>query len=1445
MDLNGLTTVEQREMLTKLLQQKAARAKLYPMSIGQQGLWHAFRRDPHSTSFNVFLPTRIRAAVDISAMRQAIEWVSARHVCLHTAFTDADGELNQIIKTGLLPDFQIIELPGGSDSAARDIIARECEQPFDLEQGPLLRVRVVRLAEDDCIILAMTHHIVVDFWSLVIILKELREAYPQFARQQPSQFPAAQNNYAQFVADQQTIIASSKGAKLREYWQSIAGQAAPVIELPTDRQRPAVFENRAASTLLEFPDSLVPQINSLAARFNATPFSVLHSALQVFLARYSQQHKFFIGSPFSGRSQQQYEQTVGFFINMLPLVADLEGDPSFAHLIKRTSRHLLDALEHEAYPIAQIVHDAKLPRDPSRSPLFQVSCTFEKAQVKSEAGRAAFLFPNQTQAWDFGGLRQESFYVPHPTCHYDLEFVFEQTDRSLRGMIVACRALFETDTVAAMARNFSSLLQSLVEHPDVSISQVPWQPEACENELTLTNNAVQESTVKPALAEPKFSAQTANKIDSSQSSTVCGMIARVADEQPHQIALQFADRKITFVELMKLANAIARQIPNSRDHQVANLRGSLPLIPVCSFSGPLAFIGMLGVQLAGDAPAAIDLTQPAIDATSLQRDTAAQLWLGHPKHPYFSKLNPQKCLDLESVFDEAALTDKAMHDVACTTTLPSPDDVAYVVYTSGSTGKPKGVLVDHGAICNTLSWRMQAVSLSSNDRVLMLLSHQFDAGLGIAWSTLTQAATLVWPDQETPLDPLAMIDQIIRDQITVLPAVPSLLRVLVSHPRFASCHSLRLIFTGGEAMPADLPRQLRHVTNARLWNFYGPSEAAVEATAVDVTDHSPARPVPIGRPIANTEILVLDPHQRPVPDTVPGELAIVGAGLARGYLNDPDLTGRKFVQLSQDARFQGRFVSAGTRMYLTGDRGRRMPNGQIEFYGRTDHQIKLRGYRIELGEIEAVLQSHPNVERAATKLIAPGTPEAQLIGYVCAHQSSVHQVLQLDTTLPHRAATTLHQAPLAAAIKQFAAQHLPHYKVPAAIVIVDNMPLTSSGKVDRAKLPNYVPSSISPTAFTPPTTVLEQFIAAAWCESLQVDSLSIDVNYFDAGGSSLGAAMLTSQLSQQLGIHVPTALLFDLADIGQVATRLAELHGPVLAARFGDDAINEQLTRARQMATAGPSKNDAPISHVSAMHPLLAPLKASGSRRPIFMVHPPGGIVICYRELARRLDPEQPLIAIRARGLHGQETMPQSLEAMAADYLEAVREVQPHGPYMLGGWSLGGLVAYEMAQQLLQSGESLAPLVLLDTTIPEGSTDLVPANELVNVGLEYGIDLTLDQLGQLSPAEQLPFLWEHAQGLGVIDDQSPPEVVARVLEELQHLFHHHVALAHAYRLAPLAANIDLFRPSETPFKIKVSPDRGWRHLVRAVTVHTIPGHHHSMVQSPNVEHLAQVINAWS
>lgn len=1385
--LKSLSPEQQRALLSKLLQEKSQKVRFSNMSAGQQGLWHAFRRNQQSTAFNVFLPTRIRSPLDLDRLRQALQLLSQRHASLRTTFSDAGGKLTQQVQANLPPGFSVKQMRGASEAVITAELTRQALQPFDLEQGPLLRLDVLQISESDFVVLAQAHHIVVDFWSLVLLLGELRIAYPALVQGQDPKLPAAENNYAAFVHAQERMLASSAATRHQDYWQRTVQAVPPVVELPTDRIRPTSFTGRAAVAGLSFAPQVGARILQLASGLRATPFAVIQAALQILIARCSGQHSFFIGSPFSGRSHSEYEQTVGFFVNVLPIQADLTGDPSFRELVTRTSRTLLEALEHEAYPISAIVNDSNTPRDPSRSPLFQVSCTFEKSQVREETGRAGFLFPNATQAWEFGGIKQESFYLPHPTCHYDLEFIFELAGDQLQGMICYCRDLFDEDSMGRLATIFEGILAAALELPHLPLSELPWtssivsqapRPTSGSLETEISNDRTNPQPQLPEVASGML--------------TVHEQIESITRRQPDAEAFRIEGQTTTYAELSQKAGCLAARLSGLGV-------GIGEHVPVCCGSGPLALIAALGVQLAGAAVVPVDAAQPAVAAADLLQDVGARVLVVDDDITWQSAALPR--IRIDSLGDDSPT---ALDSIQPEPEAAGPQDLAYIVYTSGSTGRPKGVMVEHAAVCNTLNWRAAAVPLNRDDRVLMLLSHQFDAGLGVAWTTLTQGACLVWADNAARRDPEQLIEQIIRDRITVLPAVPSLLKIIVGHQRFKECKSLRYVWTGGEPMPATLPAQIHSSSQALFWNFYGPTEAAIEATACELRNHDAARLVPIGHPISGAEVLILDERNRPVPDTMPGQIAIGGRGLARGYLNLPELTDRSFIAHPMRSGSQ-------ERVYLTGDRGRRKLDGTIEFFGRTDHQVKIRGYRIELGEIEAVMEQHPWVDRASVKIVNPDQPSAQLLGFASLHQQAVP--------------ASVDAGECACAVREFLAERLPAYKLPAAMAIVETMPLTSSGKVDRKRLPERIAESQRARQVARPVGSLEEFLHAAWADVLGKTDLDVHQNFFDAGGSSLQAAMLTTKLTEELAVHVPTALIFDLATIRQMARRLVQLHRSPLVERFGEGLLGEAEAM-NAVVDAGPAAQ------------LLTPLKQSGQATPIFMVHPPGGIVLCYRELAGLLDADRPLYGIRSRGLHGSEVLPPTIEAMAADYLSAVRQVQPTGPYLLGGWSLGGLVAYEMAQQLLSAGEAVQQLILLDTTIPHQATDLVPEAERVNVGLEYGIELTLEELGELSPEEQLPMLFEHAQKLGVIEEDSSPEVIAQMLEDLQGLFHHHVEVATQYRMQPLAADIQLFRPQDMPNEIKVAHDRGWGYLSPRVVVDMVPGHHHSMVQSPGVDAIA-------
>ncbi len=1357
----NLSPDQQRALLEKLLRERAAKNEkaeknTFSMSVGQQGLWYAFCRDPHATPFNVFLPTRVRSHLDLTALQKSIELLTERHACLRTTFTGDGGDLRQIVHQKLNPEFKVIDATHLSDDELQlqAMVVAESQRGFNLKQGPLLRLAVFKLNAMDYVVLATTHHIVVDFWSLVLILAELRQLYPEFSAGRAPDLPRASNNYAEFVADQRALLDGPASERMRRFWTEQLRDAPPTLELLCDYERPQAFTGRAGIQSLMLPSELSERVFKLAATARTTPFTIVQSAIQVMLCQYTGQDDFLIGSPFSGRSHRKYESTVGFFVNMLPLRADLRGLPSFAEVIERTNQTLLNALEFEAYPFSAIVREINPPRDASRSPLFQVSCTFEKAHLRSELGRAGSLFPGESEVATLGELEQESFYVPHQTCHYDLEFIFEQSERSLRGMICYCRDLFSSQTMESMAENYVQLLDSLVNNPQRGVFERVGSTR--RNHATVSD---QQTTVPPT--------------------TVCEMIERAAAANQDCRALRSGNTRITYKEMKEV---IFEQASKLVQTSTSNNSVLPPVIPVADRNTPETTMQILGVMFSGAAAIPIDSEQPAVSHAEVLQDINA---FSSPDDAFENRLDKKVASG------------------------PSASDLAYVIYTSGSTGRPKGVMIEHQAICNTLRWRHEAVPLQAGDRVLMLLSHQFDAGLGITLATLTQGAELVWADPEARHDLHALVEQLIRDQITVLPAIPSLLRLVVEHPRFSECKHLRMLWTGGEAMPRELPGLVKKRTHAELWNFYGPTETAVEAIAALVDSHDERCSVPLGEPISGVQVYIVDDGLRVLPDTVPGQLAICGRGLARGYLNLPALTAERFVQLDVG---NGQLV----RAYLTGDRGRKLRNGQFEFLGRKDHQVKVRGYRIELQEIEQHLVAHPLVKQAVVIVSDSDSPSAQLVGYVCLREPSNEQALVM------------------AQIRRDLATRLPAYKVPVHLVVLEALPMTSSGKVDRKRLPQVVVEAAQRTIVAP-TTPLEEYLAAAWRESLKLETVSIDQNFFDLGGSSLQAAILTAKLTEGLGVHVPTSLLFDLADISHIAQRLVQLYEVNIAERFGMGAVTAYTVR-RDASSSQPG-----ISNTGSMHPLVAPLKTTGNRRPIFMIHPPGGIVMCYRELATRVDPQQPLYAIRSRGLHGREELPQSIEEAARDYIVAIQSVDPSGPYRLGGWSLGGLFALEMATQLLTDGVEVEQLLLLDTAIPDGAEQLVPIQELVSAGREYGVNLTLSELNLLHPDEQLPLLWQHAKSLGVLHEETPPEVVTQVLNDLKSLFHHHMELATRYQVRAYPGEITLVRPTEVPFDQGLSADRGWRFIAKNVDVRYVSGHHHSMVKMPHVIELAAAI----
>jgi amino acid adenylation domain-containing protein len=1102
----------------------------------------------------------------------------------------------------------------------------------------------------------------------------------------------------------------------------------------------------------------------------------LLAAFQVLLGRYTGQTDFLIGSPFAGRNRPGFERVIGYFINLLPLRANLSDNPSFPELLGRVGRTVLDALQHQDLPFSVMVERLKIERDRARAPLVQVAFTMEKTHRFGQGGGWRFFLPPSGTAFSVAGLKLEPYDFEQRCCQLDLEMVFEEADGTIEGMLRYNTDLFERATAHRMVGHFLTLLQGIVDDPNRRLSDLPY----------LTDD------------ERRLVLYDWNRTDADfpDNGLVHHLFERQACRTPEAIALCDDFTSLTYAELDKRANRLA--------HHLARMeigRGSL--VALCLERSPEMIIAILGTLKAGAAYVPLDPATPALRFRRLLEDTRSPLLLTHRR--LVGRL-PESAVPVLCV-EDSVRDGEVDGGLRPPESGVQPGDLAYVIYTSGSTGRPKGVMVEHRAICNTVLWRNRDLTIVAADRVLCNIPYTFDPSVCVIFPALAAGACLVLADPGEERDPHRLLERMIREGVTVLETLPVILRLMVDDPRFGLCRTLRWACCGGEAMPRDLPNRVLDQLEIELYNLYGPTETAVDATWWRCRRDDPRPRVSIGRPVANARAYILDEELRPVAPGVPGELYVGGAGLARGYLNEPALTAERFVP----DPFQ---VASGSRLYRTGDRCRWLADGSLDFLGRFDDQVKLRGFRIELGEIGAALAEHPEVVETAV-IAQPGpSGDSQLIAYVVGKR----------------------QAPglKVATLRRHLKEHLPEWMVPTHILTLPALPRSAGGKLDRRALPPP-PTRRPPSAgdYLAPRTRLEAFLAELWCDVLHLDKMGVEDNFFELGGDSIQGAVLINRLQERLGEAVYVVSLFNSPTIAGLARYLAEAHPTAIARMLGDALPMAVPSSSGTEEQAGDNGR-----HQVGPRGLIVSLQTHGASPPLFMVHPPGGIVICYQALAHRLGRDRPFHAIRSRGLHSKEVLPATMEEMAAEYVLALRTIQEKGPYHLGGWSVGGLVALEIAQQLLAQGERIGLLALLDTSPPVPSDKSTPAD---TSGREYGLDLSLEQLAMLGPDEQLPYLWEHARKLGLVQPDVPMEVAEQLLNELKRLFHHHLRLAHHYAVRHYPGRITLCRPSDAPFAVATSRDRGWAKLADGVDVYFVSGQHHSMVKEPHVKSLARVL----
>ncbi|MGW1374183.1 amino acid adenylation domain-containing protein [Streptomyces sp. NPDC002446] len=1066
-DPAGLTAAEKRALLAERLrarkQQQQERKNTFPASFQQQRMWFLDRLTPGSAAYNVPGAIRVTGPLDVALWHRAVNEIARRHEALRTVFRELDGEPVQVVTKDLRPEFSVVDcahLSGPEGEAGIEALAREeFARPFDLRTGPLMRMKFLRLSADEHILLFCIHHIAGDLWSTSVFLDELVSLYGAWASGTEAELPELPIQYADYAAWLRERLDSGALTADLEYWKRSLAGAPAALELPCDRPRPAMQSTRGASLPFKLPVEVMDGVRALSQREGVTPFMTMLAAFQVLLHRYSRDEDLVIGVPVANRGRKEVERLIGYFVNMLALRTDLSGAPSFRELLGRVRKVCLDGFAHQQVPFERLVEELHPQRDLSRTPVFQVSFVFQNIAMPD---------------FKAAGLRLEPMDMESSTARFDLELQVFDRPEGLSGWFEYNSDLFDRATIAHMAEHLKLLVRNLLADPDRPIGQVPMLAADEESHQREEWNDTRRAWDGCVLAHERF--------------------ARQAARTPQAEAVRCGDEAITYAELDRRANQLARRLVR---HGV----GQDTLVGICMERSVEMVVALLAVLKAGGAYVPLDPGFPADRIAFMLQDSRLPVLLTQ-RRAFEGITAPDGvavwCVD--ELREELAAEPTDAPDVAV-----DAEDLAYVIYTSGSTGRPKGVQIPHRALGNFLLTMGERPGLSADDALLAVTTLSFDISMLEVLLPLVTGARTILASREVASDGRRLADLLASCGATVMQATPSTWRMLLD-AGWQGERNLRIL-AGGEALPGELAQRLQP-KGAELWNMYGPTETTIWSAVARVGEG----PVTIGEPIANTELHVLDDERRLVPLGVPGELYIGGDGLARGYLGRPELTKERFVPSPFGS-------GPGERLYRTGDLVRRRHDGGIEFLGRLDHQVKLRGFRIELGEIEAELARLEEV-REAVALVREDVPGVQqLVAYVVAAEDA--------------------ERPDPARLRAALGERLPEYMTPAVYVFLDAMPLTPNAKVDRKALPAPDGSHRIASRYVAPRDAVETTLCELYRKVLGVTAdVGVEDSFFDLGGHSLLATRLLSQVRTALGAELQVRTLFEAPTVAGLARHL-------------------------------------------------------------------------------------------------------------------------------------------------------------------------------------------------------------------------------------------------------------------------------------------------------------------
>ncbi len=1283
-----------------------------PLSAAQQRMWVLEQLHVGKGLGNVGIGLRWTGTLDCNVLENALNDAVRQHVILWREFQVVNGTPMQVVSRAQRIDLVRADLRNLGDSDRANRFSRLCKEEirkgFDLARGPLIHATVVLSATEQVLVLA-AHSIVCDPASLRILAREILDIYQARIQGLDTEARADSLQY-------DDIVSRSVSSEDVSFWKERLSRASSTLDLPTDHARPAMQSFLGASQRMHFEAPFTQKIRRFSEEHGVSLFVTLLAAFEVLLARYTRQEDLIVGTTVSRRDEAKSKGTIGPLENMLAVCTPVNTNQSFAAFLAQVRDSVAEALTHQGVPFESLLGDLRLDRDMSRHPLFQVR--FDMQNFELELGSGFEIFDLESRAEQF-----------------DVRVEVRELDGRLETRFAYSTDLFDDSTITRMMEHYRILLEGAIANPGRAISRLPMLSDVEQSRLLVEWNDT--------------------RVEYPRDIPLHELIEAQVEKTPDADAVVYESKHLSYRELNERANQLARYLQS-------NGVGPDTLVGVCAERSIELVIALLASMKAGGAYVPLDPEYPKDRLETMVRDANPPVVLTQ------AHLLDRLPSGTKNVFaldrDWSSLKSESTQNLGVHL---SGKNLAYAIYTSGSTGKPKGVPNIHEGIVNRVLWMQDMYQLTANDRVLQKTPFSFDVSVWeFFWPLLTGAA-LVMARPGGHRDPAYLVDVIAGQGITTLHFVPSMLSIFLETAGLQRCSSVRQVFASGEALPFELQQRFfERMATAELHNLYGPTEAAVDVT------YWPCRPdcnkliVPIGRPVANTQIYILDPNLQPTPIGVPGELHIGGIQLARGYLNRPELTAEKFIPDPFSK-------VAGARLYKTGDLARFLSDGAIEYLGRTDFQVKLRGLRIELGEIESVLGRCDGILQAVVVVREDRPGDKRLVAYLKAAPD-----WQLDDAILRR---------------ELKAQ-LPEYMVPSRFVLLESLPMTSSGKVDRKSLPVPPPEELDERSKVGPRNDIEVMVASRFANVLGLPKVGITDNFFELGGHSLLAGRLLAQINEATGRQIPLSAMFRGATVESLAKLVA----------FG-------------------SEND--------RDPILMEIQAVDTNRvPFFAIVPPGEESLGYAMLARHMGPEQPVYKIQGQDPVTGGKRPYTEDEMRVltdEYVAAMRSVRPHGPYCVGGFCDGTHIAEQVVLRLESEGAEVGLFAIFDTWVLQHSQ-----NRFLWKIYYYG--QRLREMKNLSVADRLAsYKRVAANKVQKLAGSKPTRTDWR-----------DTYWPEEFTVTRFRAPVVLFKRPKQPFYYINDPQMGWgQRSENGVTIHEVDFQHALILREPHVAVFGQKLAA--